>query len=89
MSLARTAMWIQSLPRVSEVAAPSGLDLGILRAHEIEMDTAWGRLTRLGPVLRMSETPEISRRTPREDGPHPAAGWLQGSAEDSVAPPSM
>ena len=63
VSLARTAMWLLSLPRAPEGAAPSGLDRAVLRAHEIEMETAWGPLRRLGPVLRMSET------TPRWDLP--------------------
>jgi len=57
VSLARTSSWILSLPRTPENAVPSGLDASVLAAHEIVMDTAWGRLSRLGPVLRMSETP--------------------------------
>ena len=75
VSLARTAMWIQSLPRVPEGAAPSGLDPGVLRAHEIEMDTAWGRLTRLGPVLRMSETPPRWSLPPAPLGNDPPRWW--------------
>lgn len=57
VSLARTALWIQALPRTPEGVAPSGFDPSVLAAHRIEMDSAWGRLERLGPVLRMSETP--------------------------------
>lgn len=74
VSLARTAMWIQSLPRAPEGATPSGLDPAVLRAHEIVQETAWGPLTRLGPILRMSDTP------PRWDLPpvplgHDPARW--------------
>jgi crotonobetainyl-CoA:carnitine CoA-transferase CaiB-like acyl-CoA transferase len=57
VSLARSSSWILSLPRTPDNAVPSGLDASVLAAHEIVMDTAWGRLSRLGPVLRMSETP--------------------------------
>jgi crotonobetainyl-CoA:carnitine CoA-transferase CaiB-like acyl-CoA transferase len=64
VSLARTAAWIQSLPRTPDGATPSGLDAAVLRAHEIEMDTAWGRLARLGPVLRMGATPPRWDRPP-------------------------
>jgi hypothetical protein len=67
-------MWIQSLPRAPEGATPSGLDPAVLRAHEIVQETAWGPLTRLGPILRMSDTP------PRWDLPpvplgHDPARW--------------
>jgi len=57
VSLARTASWILLLPRTPDGDQASGLDAGVLAAHEIRMDTAWGRVARLGPVLRMSETP--------------------------------
>jgi crotonobetainyl-CoA:carnitine CoA-transferase CaiB-like acyl-CoA transferase len=57
VSLARTATWIQSLPRAPEGAAPSGLDPAVLAAHQIELSTAWGKVVRLDPILRMSETP--------------------------------
>jgi crotonobetainyl-CoA:carnitine CoA-transferase CaiB-like acyl-CoA transferase len=73
VSLARTAMWLQSLPRVPEGTAPSGLDRAVLRAHEIEMATAWGPLRRLGPVLRMSETPPRWSLPPAPLGHHPAS----------------
>jgi crotonobetainyl-CoA:carnitine CoA-transferase CaiB-like acyl-CoA transferase len=56
-SLARTAGWIQSLPRTPEGATPSGIDPLLVQAHEIAMETAWGPLVRLGPILRMSGTP--------------------------------
>ena len=73
VSLARTAMWLQSLPRAPEGAVPSGLDHAVLRAHEIEMATAWGALRRLGPVLRMSETPPSWELPPAPLGSHPAS----------------
>lgn len=56
VSLARTAMWLQSLPRTDPEATPSGLDIAALAPWQIEMDTAWGRLQRLGPIARMSAT---------------------------------
>ncbi len=74
-SLARTAMWILSLPRAPAGVAPSGLDAAVLQSHQIEMDSAWGRLTRLGPVLRMSETPPRWDLPPAPLGSHPPA-WL-------------
>ena len=57
VSLTRTAMWVMSIPRVSADAAPIGLDPAALDPWLIEMDTKWGRLTRLGPIARMSATP--------------------------------
>lgn len=71
VSLARTAMWIQSLPRVAADAEPSGIDLSVVQQHQIEMDTAWGRLVRLGPLLRMSETPPHWHLPPVPLGHHP------------------
>ncbi len=70
-SLARTALWIQSLPRTPEGATPSGVDPARLRTHEIATETAWGRLVRLGPVLRMSETPPHWSSPPVPLGHHP------------------
>jgi crotonobetainyl-CoA:carnitine CoA-transferase CaiB-like acyl-CoA transferase len=64
VSLASTAQWLFALPRTPEGAAPSGVDAGVVAAHRVEMDTAWGRLERLGPVLRMSETPPRWSRPP-------------------------
>ncbi len=74
VSLARTAMWIQSLPRAPEGASPVGLDPAVLRAHEIVQETAWGTLTRLGPVLRMSDTPPRWELPPVPLG-HDPARW--------------
>jgi crotonobetainyl-CoA:carnitine CoA-transferase CaiB-like acyl-CoA transferase len=70
-SLVRTALWIQSLPRAAEGATPSGIDPAVVRAHEIGMETAWGPLARLGPVLRMSETPPHWSLPPAPLGHHP------------------
>ncbi len=81
VSLARTAMWIGSLPRCDEGAAPSGLDPAFLAEQQIEMESAWGRLTRLAPVVRMSGTPARWDRPPAPLGSDPAS-WLaaDGSA---------
>lgn len=71
VSLARTAQWIQSLPRTPQDAEPVGIDAKGLRGYEILMDTAWGRLVRLGPVLRMSETSPMWTHPPVPLGSHP------------------
>lgn len=68
VSLARTAGWLQSLPRTPAGAAPAGIDPAVLRAHEITVDTAWGPLVRLGPVLRMSATPPAWHLPPPRSG---------------------
>jgi hypothetical protein len=57
VSLARTAMWILSLPRTPADAKPCGIEPAWLAPWWIEMDTDWGRLGRLGPITRMSATP--------------------------------
>ena len=74
VSLARTAMWFQSLPRVPAGAAPSGLDPGQLARWMVEYDTAWGRVTRLAPIARMSETPPQWTLPPVPLGTH-APRW--------------
>ena len=57
VSLARTAMWIMSLPRTAPDAIPAGLDGAAIAPWIIEINSAWGPLSRLGPIARMSETP--------------------------------
>jgi hypothetical protein len=57
VSLARTAMWIMSLPRTPADAAPVGVDSAAIAPWVIETDSAWGQLARLGPIARMSATP--------------------------------
>ena len=57
VSLARTSMWIMSLPRTAPDDKPGGFDMASIAPWIIEMNTAWGPLTRLGPIARMSETP--------------------------------
>lgn len=64
VSLARTAMWLQSLPRAPVSRQPLGLDSAALAPWWIAMDTAWGRLERLGPIARMSLTPPRWDRPP-------------------------
>lgn len=71
VSLARTAMWIQSLPRVAEGVAPASLDPAALAPWRIAMDTAWGRLERLGPIARMTGTPPRWDLPPAPLGTHP------------------
>jgi crotonobetainyl-CoA:carnitine CoA-transferase CaiB-like acyl-CoA transferase len=75
VSLARTAMWLQSLPRTDPAATPSGLDLPSLAPWQIEMDSAWGRLQRLGPIARMSATPPHWSLPPAPLGTH-APEWI-------------
>ncbi|HXW84706.1 MAG TPA: hypothetical protein VEJ86_09905, partial [Candidatus Binataceae bacterium] len=74
VSLTRTAMWVLSRPRVADGAAPSGLTTDAVKPWLIEMNTAWGRLVRLGPVLRMSATPPRWDLPPAPLGTH-APQW--------------
>ena len=73
VSLARTAMWIMSLPRTAPEAKPGGFDVASIAPWIIEMDSAWGPLTRLGPIARMSETPPRWDRPPAPLGSDPPA----------------
>jgi crotonobetainyl-CoA:carnitine CoA-transferase CaiB-like acyl-CoA transferase len=73
VSLARTAMWIMSLPRTAPEDKPGGFDAASIAPWIIEMKTAWGPLTRLGPIARMSETPPRWDLPPAPLGSHPAA----------------
>jgi hypothetical protein len=73
VSLARTADWIGSLPRTRADAIPAGIDPAVLRDHEIRMESAWGPLARLGPLLRMSATPPAWVLPPAPLGSHPPA----------------
>jgi crotonobetainyl-CoA:carnitine CoA-transferase CaiB-like acyl-CoA transferase len=57
VSLARTAMWIMSLPCTAPDAIAAGLDALAIAPWIIEMNSAWGPMSRLGPIARMSETP--------------------------------
>lgn len=76
VSLAATAMWLQSLGRTPAAEMPenwnpsAGLD-GLMQA----CDTARGRLDFLGPVMRMSQTQPAWRRPPPEPGADEAR-WL-------------
>ncbi|HYB91006.1 MAG TPA: CoA transferase [Candidatus Binataceae bacterium] len=72
VSLTRTAMWFMSLPRTPADATPSGLDPAAIAPWLIEMDSAWGRLSRLGPIARMSVTPPRWDLPPAPLGTHPA-----------------
>jgi crotonobetainyl-CoA:carnitine CoA-transferase CaiB-like acyl-CoA transferase len=74
VSLARTAMWIMSLPRVAPEAIPAGLDAAAIAPWIIEMESAWGRISRLGPIARMSETPPRWVIPPAPLGSDPP-GW--------------
>ena len=71
VSLARSAGWILSLPRAPAGTPPTGLDPSVLAPHRITMETAWGPLERLGPVLQMSETPPHWALPPVPLGTHP------------------
>jgi crotonobetainyl-CoA:carnitine CoA-transferase CaiB-like acyl-CoA transferase len=73
VSLARTAMWIMSLPRTPQDAKPGGFDPASIAPWIIEMNSAWGPLTRLGPIARMSETPPRWDLPPAPLGSDPAA----------------
>ena len=73
VSLTRTAMWIVSLPRTAPDASPGGFDAASLAPWMIEMKSAWGTLTRLGPIARMSETPPRWDLPPAPLGSDPPA----------------
>ena len=73
VSLARTAIWIMSLPRTAPDAKPGGFDAATISPWMIEMDSAWGPLARLGPIARMSETPPRWDRPPAPLGSDPPA----------------
>jgi crotonobetainyl-CoA:carnitine CoA-transferase CaiB-like acyl-CoA transferase len=76
VSLASTAMWLQSLgkipgPRVPQTWNPmEGLD-GLMQSCE----TKQGTLEQLGPVVRMSKTPPKWQRPPPEPGADPPQ-WI-------------
>jgi hypothetical protein len=76
VSLASTAMWLQSLGKIAPSNIPQswnpaeGLD-GLLQACE----TTRGILEHLGPVVRMSKTPPKWQRPPPEQGADPAQ-WI-------------
>lgn len=72
VSLARTAMWIEGLPRAAD-RPPAGLDLQALAPWWIRMDSAWGELHRLGPIARLSDTPPRWDLPPARLGSDPAA----------------
>ena len=72
VSLARTAMWIESLPRAAD-RPPAGLDLAALAPWWIRMDSAWGELRRLGPIARLSATPPRWDLPPAPLGSDPPA----------------
>jgi hypothetical protein len=73
VSLARTAMWIMSLPRIAGDAVARPVDPAEIAPWTIEMKTAWGALERLGPIARMSATPPRWNLPPAKLGSHPAA----------------
>ena len=73
VSLARTAMWIMSLPRVAADALPHPVDPAEIAPWMIDMQTAWGPLKRLGPVARMSAAPPRWELPPAPLGTNPPA----------------
>ncbi len=74
VSLARTALWLLSLERIAPGVTPRGIDVAALAPWQIEVDTAWGRMTRLGPIARMSATPPQWSLPPAPLGSH-APEW--------------
>jgi CoA transferase family III len=76
VSLASTAMWLQSLGRIAGPRVPKnwnpaeGLD-GLMQSCE----TKRGTLEQLGPVVRMSKTPPHWRFPPPEPGADPPQ-WI-------------
>lgn len=76
VSLASTAMWLQSLGRIAAARVPQewkpaeGLD-GFMQACE----TKGGKLEQLGPIVQMSKTPPKWRSSPPELGAD-APRWI-------------
>jgi crotonobetainyl-CoA:carnitine CoA-transferase CaiB-like acyl-CoA transferase len=68
VSLCQTAHWLKRLPRVEAEDVPR-LDVEHLMTSS---DTPFGRLTHLGPVLELSETPPYWERPTVPLGTHPA-----------------
>jgi len=66
-------MWIMSLPRTAPDDKPGGFDAASIAPWIIEMNSAWGPLTRLGPIARMSETPPRWDLPPAPLGSDPPA----------------
>ncbi|MCG8587730.1 MAG: CoA transferase [Proteobacteria bacterium] len=80
-SLCQTAMWIErhgcdalapSRPVSVELGDPPALDPTAIEPWRIQSETPYGRLTHLGPVLRLSETPTRWARPSVPLGTHPA-----------------
>lgn len=72
-SLAQTAGWLLGGGTVADPGGAAGL--GDIAALQIDRDTAWGRLTHLGPVLGLSETPTRWDRSAEPLGASPPAWW--------------
>lgn len=73
VSLASTAMWLQSLGKVTADVPAAWTPAEGLDAYLQTCETKRGTLTHLGPVVRMSETPPLWRHPPVEpgnDAPH-------------------
>jgi crotonobetainyl-CoA:carnitine CoA-transferase CaiB-like acyl-CoA transferase len=70
-SLCQTAMWLTRLGADLDPSAASGL--GDVGARLVHTDTAWGRLSHLGPVVEMEHTPPRWELSPAPLGAHPPA----------------
>jgi crotonobetainyl-CoA:carnitine CoA-transferase CaiB-like acyl-CoA transferase len=65
VSLAGTAMWLQSLGKIDAGAVPESWDPRAgLDPYLVSCDTKAGRLELLGPVVRMSKTPPLMGAPP-------------------------
>lgn len=73
-SLCQTGTWIQRRDGgAASGVASRGLSAEEVAALCVQSDTAFGRLTHLGPVLRLSETPPRWERPTAPRGTHSAA----------------
>ncbi len=75
-SLTQTGMWFTRLGPTCDPARASGP--GDPSELTIDTDTAWGRLTHLGPTVELSETPAYWARPPVPLGTHPPAWPTRG-----------
>jgi len=84
VSLAGTAMWLQSLGKIEPQLVPSQFEFSGLDAYLGSCDTAAGRLDFLGPVVKMSKTQPNWHCPPPQPGAH-LAQWQDAREEMNAA----
>jgi crotonobetainyl-CoA:carnitine CoA-transferase CaiB-like acyl-CoA transferase len=84
VSLAGTAMWLQSLGKIDAASVPAGWEpRDGLDPYLVSCDTKAGRLELLGPVVRMSKTPPLMGGPPENaDAPRWASAHEGANAAE-------